>query len=159
MNDYSGLYKKLLTEYSQFSTCNRLKVACLLVDDGRILSCGYNGVPSGDVHCEDKFTYSDDNGYYYIDGKSVPEQEWRDKHHEFSEKTEIHAEMNCLMYALKNKIDVSHCAVVISIAPCINCAKMILAAGIKTVYYVELYDRSDDGIQFLKDHGVIVRKI
>lgn len=159
MNDYSALYKKLLSEYSQFSTCNRLKVACLLVDDGRILSCGYNGVPSGDVHCEERFVKNSEENKYFVDGQQVNKQLWLDEHHRFSEKNEIHAEMNCLMYALKNKIDVSHCTVVVSIAPCINCAKMILAAGIKTVYYVELYDRSDDGIKFLQEHGVIVRKI
>ena len=55
MNDYKHLYKVALVEYAKFSTCDRLKVAALLVHDGRILSCGYNGVPSGDQHCCDKF--------------------------------------------------------------------------------------------------------
>lgn len=159
MNDYSVLYKKLLSEYSQFSTCNRLKVACLLVDDGRILSCGYNGVPSGDVHCEDKFTKNSEENQYFVDGQQVNKQLWLDEHHRYSEKNEIHAEMNAICYALKNNMNISKCDLVVSIAPCVHCAKLILSCGIKKVYYVDLYDRSDDGIKFLQEHNVIVQKL
>lgn len=157
MNDYKSLYKVLLKEYAKFSTCDRLKVSALLVHDGRILSCGYNGVPSGEKHCCEIFSH-DENGFY-IDGESVSETAWREYHHDFSEANEVHAEVNCLMYALKNHLDVSKCTLVVSIAPCSNCAKMILAAGIKTVYYVDLYDRSDAGIKLLQKHNITVEKI
>ena len=158
MNDYKHLYKVALVEYAKFSTCDRLKVAALLVHDGRILSCGYNGVPSGDQHCCDKFSH-DNHGNFYIDGEPVSEEVYRFKHHEFSEVDEVRAEVNCLSYALKNHVDVSKCTLVVSIAPCSNCAKFILASGIKTVYYVDLYDRSDAGIEFLKKHNITVEKI
>lgn len=151
------MYKVLLKEYAKFSTCARLKVSALLVHDGRILSCGYNGVPSGEKHCNEIFTH-DDKGFYH-EGEPIDEQAWRLLHHDFSEENEVHAEVNCLMYALKNNLDVSKCTLVVSIAPCSNCAKMILASGIKTVYYVDLYDRSDAGIEFLKKHNITVEKI
>ena len=92
MNDYKHLYKVALVEYAKFSTCDRLKVAALLVHDGRILSCGYNGVPSGDQHCCDKFSH-DNHGNFYIDGEPVSEEVYRFKHHEFSEVDEVHAEV------------------------------------------------------------------
>ena len=63
------------------------------------------------------------------------------------------------LQSLKNHVDVSKCTLVVSIAPCSNCAKFILASGIKTVYYVDLYDRSDAGIEFLKKHNITVEKI
>ena len=52
---YKELYKHVLKEYQQFSKCARLHVAALLVNDGRILCCGYNGTPAGQVHCNELF--------------------------------------------------------------------------------------------------------
>lgn len=157
--NYRELYQNLLTEYEKFSTCNRLHVASLLVNKGRILSCGYNGVPSGDHHCNEIFTKGKDNDYFYINGLAVDEETWRTEHHKFSEANEIHAEMNCLAFAIKNNIPISNCELIVSKAPCTNCAKLILTTGIKKVYYSEEYDRGNEGLEFLKNHGVLVQKL
>ena len=161
------IYRKSLKLYEDLSTCARLHVAALLVKDGRILSVGYNGVPSGDHHCKDTFIQMD--GKFYIgpfgppdefERSRVSEKEWKEKHHEFSEKHEIHAEMNCIAYATKNHVDITGCALIVSISPCIHCAKLILSVGIKQVYYENEYDRSaSEGINVLKAHGVSCEKL
>jgi len=155
---YSNLYKHVLNEYEQLSTCTRLHVAALLIKDGRILSLGYNGVPSGDVHCSELF--KEENGKFYFRKNNVAqwnevlERSWRHMHHEFSESKEIHAEMNCLMFALKNSINISNCEFIVSVSPCILCAKLIVIAGLKKVYYKQVYDASSEGLDYLREHGV-----
>lgn len=162
---YKNLYTTVLNEYETLSTCDRLHVAALLVKDGRILSVGYNGVPQGQPHCTCFFKHEDDKYYIAYDEqnpqefKEVTESDYRFHHHQFSEKCEIHAEMNCLAFALRNNISVSDCEMVLSVAPCINCAKLIASSGIKTIHYVKHYDRSSDGEDFLKLCGISCEKL
>lgn len=155
---YSNLYDHVLNEYEQLSTCARLHVAALLVKDGRILSLGYNGVPSGDDHCNKLFKEEDGKFYFrkniVAQWNEVLERNWRQMHHEFSDTREIHAEMNCLMFALKNNIDISNCELIVSVSPCIMCAKLIVTTGLKKVYYKKVYDSSSAGLDYLREHKV-----
>lgn len=156
---YINLYTKILNEYEKLSTCDRLHVAALLVKDGRVLSVGYNGVADRQTHCS--FYFKHENGKFYIHAKDtdneyqeVSEQRYREEHHNFAERYEIHAEMNCIAFALKNKIDVSGCELVLSVAPCMNCAKLIASAGIQKVTYARTYDRSMEGEKYLESLGI-----
>lgn len=159
------LFKNVLKEYENLSTCDRLHVAALLVKDGRILSVGYNGVPAGNCHCNTQFKHIEKNNEkeYYQKTKegwiSLTEEEYRKNHHEFSEANEIHAETNCLCTALKNNVNISGCSMVLSVSPCQKCAKMILASGVNEVLYVDEYDASTEGNDFLRNNGVSVEKI
>jgi dCMP deaminase len=160
---YKHLYKTVLKEYQNLSKCARLKVAALLVEEGRIISCGYNGTPSGQINCNELFKVEADK-YYYRTTKEEPwleieESEWRIKHHEFSERNEIHAEMSAIGYALKNKIDISGASMVLSHEPCENCSKLIYSAGIKHIMYVNKYDRGSKGLEFLNNNGVEIEQI
>lgn len=159
------LYKNILAEYQNMSTCARLHVAALLVKDGRVLSVGYNGVCQGQDHCNDIFlhnivgsriTYAIRRCRGDENPKVVDEETWKKKHHAWSDKNEIHAEMNCIAFALKNKIDISDCEMILSVSPCMNCAKLIVSSGIKHVYYVTEYDRSTEGTDFLRNNNVAV---
>lgn len=160
---YKHLYKTVLKEYQNLSKCSRMKVAALLVEKGRIISCGYNGTPSGQVNCNEIF--KSENGKFYLrdnkeeEWKEVPEMEWRAKHHEFANEQEIHAEQSCLGYALKWNMNIAGASMVISHEPCESCARLIFAAGINHVMYVNKYDRGSKGIQFLERNGVTVEKI
>lgn len=159
---YKKLYKNVLKEYQQFSKCARLKVAALLVNDGRILCCGYNGTPAGQTNCNELFTIID--GKFYIRDSitepwsEVSESKWKELHHEFANKNELHAEQNMLGMCLQKNIDVSDCSIVISHEPCESCARLIYAAGIKHVLYVENYDRGSRGVEFLTANGVKVEQ-
>lgn len=160
---YKHLYKTVLKEYQNLSKCARLKVAALLVNDGRILSCGYNGTPTGKTNCNELFKTEDGKFYY----KNFPDEQWTEttekdwmtRHHEFAEYNEIHAEMSAIGYALKNKIDISNASMVLSHEPCENCAKLIYSANIKHIMYVNEYDRGSNGLQFLEKNGIIIEKL
>lgn len=160
---YKKLYKSVLKEYQQFSKCARLKVAALLVNDGRILCCGYNGTPAGQVNCNELFKVED--GCHYLrssideNWQAVTEADWKEMHHEFAEKNEIHAEMNCIAQGFRHGINVENTDLVISLQPCDNCAKLIVASGIKNVYFVDTYDRNSNSINYLTSNGVSVEQI
>jgi len=109
--------------YAKCSTAKRLNVGALIVKDDRIISIGYNGMPSGwDNVCED------DNN------KSRPEV--------------LHAESNAIAKLARSSESGDGSAIFITHSPCLDCAKMIYQSGIKQVYYSQDY-RSTDGIDFL----------
>lgn len=62
----------------------------------------------------------------------------------FSISNEIHAEVNTIAYAARHGIDISNSIMYGTWSPCINCAKLIIASGIKEFYYRHLYERKDD---------------
>lgn len=138
-----------LISLQSHSTCKRLKVAALIVKDSRIISMGINGVPSGFAHCCDIFHNVD-----------LTTDDGRAKHLEFSNTHETHAEQNAIGYAARNGIKTNNCDMYVSISPCNACAKLIIAAGIKNVYYLNEYDRPDmSGIIILKQAKINVLKI
>ncbi|MCK4259915.1 MAG: hypothetical protein KAX49_13115 [Halanaerobiales bacterium] len=77
----------------------------------------------------------------------------------FSKQNELHAEQNLIAYCAKNNISTNNTILFISLSPCITCAKLILATGIKMVYYIIKYDKDSTGIKFLKDNNINCKKI
>jgi len=140
-------FKEVLKVFEKRSTCARLQVAAIIVKDGRIISTGWNGVTSGMMHCNKIFKYLKDSD--------------REAHHHFSEINEVHSEQNAIAFAAKNGISTDNSVIFISISPCTNCAKSIVACGIKEVYYVNKYDseNSENAIQFLKNNNIKVQCI
>jgi dCMP deaminase len=96
---------------SERATCPRMHCGCVLVRDKRILSTGYNGSIPGDVHCEDV-------GCYIIDNHCV---------------RTIHAEMNAILQCSSHGISTAGATAYITNMPCTNCAKALIAAGIKEI--------------------------
>ena len=164
---YNKLYHNIIKEYQALSTCGRLQVAAILVENGRVISAGYNGVPSGQRHCRDLFKMEEVDGvirYYHRDYPEekwveYPEDKWKAMHHEFAEMYEIHAEMNCIAHGFLNGVDVKNAELIVSMQPCDNCAKLIVASGIKTVWFINSYDRTSNSIMFLMDNGVQIEKL
>lgn len=117
-------WKDYFTEIVQVtatrSPCNRLKVGCILVKDNRIISQGYNGFISGLPHI------------------SIIEN-----NHEVST---IHAEQNAIIDCAKRGVQCDGAIAYVTHHPCLNCSKMLYAAGIKKVYYINDY-KNDDTIQ------------
>ena len=136
------------------STCARIKVGALLVKDGRIISTGYNGTPAKSKHecctyfpamwakktpgVNDKFFDA-----WKLD-EWLSSAEFKDLHRQFSIDYEIHAEMNCIAYAARQGMHIDGSTLYCTFSPCINCAKLIIASGIKEFYYRHLYERKDD---------------
>lgn len=149
---------------ARHSTCVRIQVGALLVKDDRIISTGYNGAPSKQEECNIFFrTY-----WVSHNGRALPQKMWDEQyldwlnsdefkkmHREFSIKREIHAEVNCIAYAARQSIDITGAKMYCTWSPCINCAKLIIASGIKSYYYRNPYERvEDDGRELLEENKI-----
>jgi dCMP deaminase len=126
------------------STCLRRHVGAILVKDRRILATGYNGAPSGVRHCEEV-------GCLRQDG-SVPSG----TRHELCRG--LHAEQNAIIQAAYHGISITGSTLYCTNKPCVICSKMLINAGIGTIYYDEGYnDPLAD--QMLEEAGVEVLRL
>lgn len=125
---------------AQRSHCVRKKVCALAVKDQRILASGINGTPPGFINCDQ--IYTDDNiahGMFECNGRQI-----LNDHHSFSEKYEIHAEMNMIIFAAVRGIKLEGCTVYTTVQPCRNCLKHLSMLKIKNIYFYEPYDKFTD---------------
>ena len=122
-------YLAMARIWSYNSYCQRRQVGALMVKDQMIISDGYNGTPSGfENECEeDNVTKS------YV----------------------LHAEANAITKVAKSNNSSEGATMYITASPCIECAKLIIQAGIRRVVYSEAY-RNIDGIELLKRAGISV---
>lgn len=118
------------------STCTRRQVGALAAIEGRVLATGYNGVPSGQTHCIDRghCVTGEDGGC----------------------RDSVHAEANLVAFAAKYGIALRGATVYTTCAPCIDCAKLLINAGIAQVVYGEPY-RDPKGLVLLGSSGVKVQ--
>ena len=136
-------FKKIVIETSSLSTCVSKQVGAILIRDGRIIAIGYNGTPKNKKHCNEVF---DRNNFD------------REKHHIWSTMNELHAEQNLISFCAKNGIRTEGTDLFVTVSPCIHCAKLIIASGIKNVYYIEEYDK-ESGLKLLLENDVNCIKI
>ncbi len=123
-------YLQMARIWAQNSYCQRRQVGALVVKNGMIISDGYNGTPSGFENvCED------DNGV--------------------TKPYVLHAEANAITKLARSSNNSEGSTIYITASPCIECAKLIIQAGIKRVVYGEKY-RLTDGIELLERAGIEV---
>ena len=111
----------------------RLKVGCLLVKDNRIISQGYNGFLPGCPH----------------------ESIVRDDH----EQATLHAEQNALCDCAKRGVSCDESIAYITHYPCLICARLLIAAGVVRIYYLEDYRNDALVAYFTQQKGVIIQRI
>lgn len=119
------------------STCNKRKVGCVLVKNKRIIATGYNGSLSGLQHC------SDNSQFFCF--KKVMKDEYQDN---YDYCRAVHAEANAIAQASKLGISTIGAIAYITLAPCYNCFKLLISAGITEIYYEEIYEK--DRLDFYK---------
>ena len=117
-------FAKIVDVTAERSSCDRLHVGCLLVKDNRIVSQGYNGFLPGCPH------------------KSVV----RNNH----EQATVHAEQNALCDCAKRGVSCSESIAYVTHYPCIICARLLLAAGIKEIKYLHDY-KNDELVKLFAD--------
>lgn len=118
---------------SKRSPCHRLQVGCVVVADNRVVATGYNGFLPGAPH----------------------ESIVVDNH----EQATVHAEQNAIADCAKRGASVSGGTAYITHYPCINCFKILVASGVRTIYYLSDY-RNDPVIETLVGHtGVVLKKL
>lgn len=127
--------------FAELSHARRLHVGAIIVKDDRIISIGYNGMPSGwDNNCEDVIQHSDDT----VSLKTKPEV--------------LHAETNAIAKLAKSNESGDGAVLFVTHAPCLDCAKLVYQSGLNSVFYRNSY-RDDSGILFLQKAGVKVEKV
>ena len=128
--------------FAELSSARRLHVGAIVVKDDRIISIGYNGMPSGwDNNCEDEIRYPDAEG---VTLKTKPEV--------------LHAETNCIAKLAKSNESGLGATMFITHAPCLDCAKLICQSGIGSVLYRNSY-RDTSGVTFLEKSGIQVTQV
>ena len=123
-------YLRMARIWAENTYCIRRQVGALVVKDQMIISDGYNGTPSGfENKCEDDTNVT----YPYV----------------------LHAEANAITKLARSSNNSDGSTLYVTASPCIECAKLIIQAGIKRVVYGEKY-RLEDGIDLLRRAGVEV---
>lgn len=116
----------------QRSTCRRKQVGAVLVLDGRVLSTGYGGAPSGVPHCDETNCFPD---------KPCTRT--------------IHAEANAIAFAARHGIPTKDSILYVTCSPCMECAKLLINAGIRKIIYYEEY-RDTTPLELLRAVGIEV---
>lgn len=107
------------------STCLRRHVGAVLVKNRQILATGYNGVPRGIVHCEERGCLRDELG--------IPSGERQEL------CRGLHAEQNAIIQAAYHGVAVAGAEMFVTLQPCVTCAKTLINAGIVAVYFQGSY--------------------
>lgn len=126
--NWKEYFKEIVSVTSKRSPCHRLKVGCLLVKNNRIISQGYNGFLPGYPH------------------KSIV----RDNH----EQATVHAEQNAIVDCAKRGVSCENCDAYITHYPCIICCRLLIACGVKNIYYIDDY-KNDNLVKELLEIGHI----
>lgn len=126
-------YLRMAAIWAENSYCQRRKVGALVVKEKMIISDGYNGTPSGFENvCEDA--------------------------HGVTHPYVLHAEANAITKLARSGNNSDQATLYVTASPCIECAKLIIQAGIRRVVYAEQY-RLTDGIDLLQRAGVEVEHL
>ena len=129
-------FMNLAAQAATRSTCPRKHVGAVIVRDRTILSTGYNGSIRGAPHC-------DEAGCLMENAHCV---------------RTVHAEANALVQAARHGIRLEGAEIFVTASPCFNCFKLIVNAGIRTIYYGEFY-RDERVLQFADELGIRMQHI
>ncbi len=132
-------YLKMARIWALNSYCVRRKVGAIIVKDKMIISDGYNGTPSG---FENVCEY--ENSVKGKVGQTKPYV--------------LHAEANAITKVAKSNNSSEGATLYVTDAPCLECAKLIIQAGIKRVVYEKDY-RKDEGIKLLERANIQIRQL
>ena len=123
-------YLRMARIWAKTSYCKRRQVGALVVKDKMIISDGYNGTPSGFENiCEDE--------------------------NNLTKPYVLHAEANAITKLARSSNNSDRATLYVTAAPCLECSKLIIQAGIKRVVYGEAY-RLEDGINLLRRANIEV---
>jgi dCMP deaminase len=138
LNKWDKAHMKTAENYALLSSAKRAQVGCVLVKDNRIISIGYNGMPSG---WSNKCETTDEYGNM---PKTKPEV--------------LHAETNAIAKVAKSSESAEGATLYTTCAPCLDCAKLIYQSGISRVVYGHTY-RKKEGLTFLEKCDILLEQL
>jgi len=185
-NKYDLEFMRTAYVWAAKSYCKRRRVGAALVNSSRPLSSGYNGTVSGaDNCCEEDFGDPSDIESRVLSLEGSDEKNYIETAKEFCNEfgliferafiednhiqlryrrpqvrtklSVMHAEANAIAFAAKKGLSTEGSTMYVTLSPCLNCANLIIQAGIKEVVYSEGY-RDTSGIDHLEKNGVHVRQ-
>ena len=136
------VFMEIAVTLGKLGTCDRARVGAVLTKDGRCVSWGFNGAPPGLPHCADN-----DHGWR---GTQRPQDI---EIHGCVNAT--HAEANALAFAARQGISTDDSTLYVERSPCVDCARLLIAVGIKRVVYLVPY-RDHSGEDLLREAKVVV---
>lgn len=170
---YIDYYMDVAERTGKLSHAIRRQVGAVIVKDNRILSYGYNGMPSGwDNECEYKEYAGDAGGWLnpdeiyerwpYVEEvtkttESGEEYKYNARYRLVTKDEVLHAESNAIAKVSGSTESSEDATLFVTTAPCIHCAKMIFQSGIKNVFYRDSY-RDTKGVDFLEKGGINVNQ-
>lgn len=131
MNKWDIMYMDIARRVAEESKCPRAKVGTVILLESGLLATGLNGFPEG------------------------KEEQWNDG--SVSNPLVIHSELNAMGKLLEEGVSCKNATVYITLAPCLECSKLLVRAKVKRVVYLNSY-RCSDGIDYLKKYNVLVEK-
>ena len=133
MEKFDKAYLEMAAVWARNSYCKRRQVGALIVKDRMIISDGYNGTPSGfENECEDENVVTKP----YV----------------------LHAEANAITKVAKSGNSSEGATLYVTASPCVECAKLIIQAGIRRVVYTDAY-RLTDGVDLLRRAGIEIEQV
>ena len=143
MRDKNYTFLEIARVLSELGTCDRNRVGAVIVCDGRCVTWGYNGAPPGLPHCED-------NAHGWAEYQSGEPTYMLEAH---GCRNATHAEANALAFAARQGISTDGGTLYVTLSPCLDCARLLIAAGISEVFYDSEY-REPAGRELLQQGGV-----
>lgn len=154
------IYMQIAYQTAKLSYAERRRVGCIIVKDEQIVSFGYNGTPHGfDNVCEEIQTRKPDN----LDHRNILKEKGYECDDECCSKSVtkrevLHAESNAITKLAKSTMTSGGADLYTTTAPCFDCAKLIIQAGIRRVYYSEGY-RDMSGVELLNKTNIEVKEV
>lgn len=163
---YDIAYMKMAMVMAELSHAIRYKVGCIIVSkDGQLISQGFNGTPSGydncceEVMCECKWIHGCQKNAEPIERVLNVEYCKDCKFCKLTTKKEVlHAETNAISKCAKWHSSTVDGTLYVTLSPCIDCAKLIIQAGITRLVYLDEY-RDVSGIKLLNKVGIKVHQL
>lgn len=148
---------------AQRGTCDRAQVGAVASRKGRIIATGYNGAPAGLPHCDhagDAVLRAADplDGYPSIDvhGRLTYKSDLIAASNLMVGCTKaVHAEANLIAFSARHGVALEASDLYVTHMPCINCARLIVNAGVERVIWKEPY-RLTEGVELLEQAGILV---
>lgn len=131
--DWDTYFMSIAFLISSRSSCDRLHVGCVLVKDTRIISVGYNGFLPKTPHTS-----------FIRDGHEI---------------ATVHAEQNAISDCARRGVDCNECTAYVTHYPCINCAKILIASGIKNIIYNNVYNNDPLVEELAKLSKITIKKM
>jgi dCMP deaminase len=167
------VFLQIAVDLATLGTCDRKQVGAVIVSNGRCISWGFNGAPPGAPHCDEN-----GHGWGVVERGDEEKVTLREMWPRWSEEAHLneselarmpwdwkggtdylasirgcrnatHAEANAIAAAARQGISTVGSALYVTVSPCESCARLIIAAGITSVHYLEEY-RDRRGVDVLK---------